>query len=108
MPRECGSCLTVIDWSGAVYLLPQMVLTNHRLPAAEALSLRDEILADTRGFGPAPGDVAVCLPTEALEEGKADVLRRLAELPLEWLEEAERSTRGRAALDTGPQTQRGG
>jgi len=91
-------------------LLLQAVLAGYRLPAVEVPSLRAELLADTRGFGPEPGEVAVWLPMAALEPGKADVFRRLAELPQEWLEEIERTAgRGFApALPASDHVQRGG
>jgi hypothetical protein len=97
-----------------VYLLPQTVLTNYRLPAAEVPGLRAELLADTRGFGPESGEVAVWLPVVALEEGKADIVRRLAELPREWLDEVERTAAHEAvsqaaqSLPDSNQMQRGG
>jgi hypothetical protein len=65
--------------------------------------LRAELLADTRGFGPESGEIAVWLPLAVLEPGKADVLRRLAELPQEWLEEIER-TADRGSAPTLPAT----
>jgi hypothetical protein len=96
MPRECTSCLTVIDRSGAIYMLPQAVLANHLLPATEARGLLGELTADVRGFGPEPADVALWVPSAAIEEGKAEVLQRLAVLPLESLERAEALVRERS------------
>jgi hypothetical protein len=101
MPRECGACLTVIDRGGAIYLLPQTVLTNHLLPTTEARGLLGELTADVRGFGPEPTDVALWLPAAAIEEGKVDVLQRLALLPLGSLEQAEALVRDRTTPDGG-------
>jgi hypothetical protein len=99
MPRECPNCLTLLDRGGTVYLLPPAVLDAHRLPAAEAPGLLAELSADTGGFGSEPAAVALWLPPSALGEGKAEVLRRLAALPLEALEQAERVARAEAEAD---------
>jgi len=101
MPRACGSCLTLIDWSGSIYLLPQTVLTSYRLPAVEARALLGDLAADVRGFGSEPEDVALWLPPAVLEAGKIDLLQRLALLPLTALERVEALAREESVPGSG-------
>jgi hypothetical protein len=102
MPRECPNCLTLMDRDGVVYLLPPAVLDAHRLPSEESPILLAELTADTGGFGSEPAAVALWLPPAALAEGKAEILRRLAALPLEALEQAERTVRAEVEAGGAP------